>query len=328
MEGMTTAPSNVTQGEVLNGTNGSSLAVPRTEILSGLSSICLLIAFCGLLGNGVVIWFLGFRIPKNKFTVYILNLAVADFLFLTSVWAILIYILCTRLGHRLPVAQDKIVMNVLWFLNELGFNVGIPLLMAVSVERCLCALHPIWFRCRRPKYQSTIVCILLWALSCLVTGLERFICKGVEYPKPGSEPCTTVYLVTSTLFLAVILVMILSSLILFITIQKISVQCQPSRLYIAIIASVVVFLISVVPARLLGLLIYFQVVSSYFFMYFFFFVIFLTSSLNSAANPFIYFLVGSLRRWKFSGSLSVALQRVFNDETNIRTTVGNYRDHT
>ncbi|XP_030047078.1 mas-related G-protein coupled receptor member H-like [Microcaecilia unicolor] len=315
MEGMTTAPSNVTQVEVFNVTDGPRLAVPRTDILLGLSFTCLLIAFCGLLGNSIVIWFLGFRIPKNKFTVYILNLAIADFLFLMTVWAFLVYILYTKFIYQIPNEQNKIIHKFMWILNETGFNAGIYLLMAVSIERCLCALYPFWFRCRRPKYQSTIVCILLWALSFLVVGLEQFICKGVEYPKPGSEPCTTVYLITSTLFMAVVLLMILSSLILIVTIQNISVQCQPSRFYIAIIASVVIFLISVVPERLLGLLIYFQLVPSYSFMYYFFYVIFLSSSFNCAANPFIYFLVGGLRRRKLRGSFSTALQRVFSDET-------------
>ncbi|XP_070420494.1 mas-related G-protein coupled receptor member F-like isoform X2 [Equus przewalskii] len=41
-----------------------------------------LVSLCGLVGNGTVIWLLGFRIKRNPFSVYILNLAGADFAFL------------------------------------------------------------------------------------------------------------------------------------------------------------------------------------------------------------------------------------------------------
>ena len=42
----------------------------------------LLISLCGLVGNGAVLWLLGCRIRRNPITVYVLNLAVADFTFL------------------------------------------------------------------------------------------------------------------------------------------------------------------------------------------------------------------------------------------------------
>ncbi|NWI48494.1 MRGRD protein, partial [Picathartes gymnocephalus] len=47
--------------------------------LIAFASVCVGISLCGLAGNGVVIWFLGFHTKQNPFTVYILNLAVADF---------------------------------------------------------------------------------------------------------------------------------------------------------------------------------------------------------------------------------------------------------
>ncbi|XP_029431477.1 proto-oncogene Mas-like [Rhinatrema bivittatum] len=315
LAGLSTAPSNVTNADGFNVTDAGSIAVPRTEIIFGLSFLTLLIVFCGLLGNGIVIWFLGFRIPKNKFTVYILNLAVADFLFLISVWVLLVYLLFKHFGHPISAADKRNITTAMGLLSDFGFNAGIYLLMAVSFERCLCALYPIWYRCRRPTHQSGMVCALLWALSCLVTGLEQFICNGGEYKEPGSEPCTAVYLFTSTLFLAVIVLMILSSLTLIITIQQVSEQYYSSKLYIAIVASVVVFLVSVVPARLLGLLLYFKVLSSYFLMFYFFLVINFCSSVNCAANPFIYLLVGSLKKWRFGGSFLAVLQRVFKDES-------------
>ncbi|XP_009989831.1 PREDICTED: mas-related G-protein coupled receptor member B2-like, partial [Tauraco erythrolophus] len=41
--------------------------------------VCIGISLCGLVGNGIVMWFLGFHMKQNPFTIYILHLAEADF---------------------------------------------------------------------------------------------------------------------------------------------------------------------------------------------------------------------------------------------------------
>ncbi|NWI98140.1 MRGRD protein, partial [Pitta sordida] len=47
--------------------------------LLAFAGVCLGISIFGLVGNGLVMWFLGFHMKQNPFTVYTLNLAVADF---------------------------------------------------------------------------------------------------------------------------------------------------------------------------------------------------------------------------------------------------------
>ncbi|NWI61907.1 MAS protein, partial [Calyptomena viridis] len=57
--------------------NRSCLNISSTQ--SVFAGVCLGISTCGLVGNGMVMWFLGFHMKRSPFTVYILNLAVADF---------------------------------------------------------------------------------------------------------------------------------------------------------------------------------------------------------------------------------------------------------
>ncbi|XP_009693313.1 PREDICTED: mas-related G-protein coupled receptor member D-like [Cariama cristata] len=95
--------------------------------------------FCGLLGNVVVMRFLGFHMKKSPFTVYVLNLAITDFFL------------------------------ILFFFS-------IYLLTAISVERCLSILFPIWYRCHCPNHLSGIVCGVLWALPGLfITSLSLLV---------------------------------------------------------------------------------------------------------------------------------------------------------
>ncbi|XP_010568197.1 PREDICTED: mas-related G-protein coupled receptor member X1-like [Haliaeetus leucocephalus] len=71
-----------------HGTN-QSVAVEKTEasyaVLKFMESFCLISAVCGMVGNGIVLWYLGFRIRRNHFTVYIVNLAAADFGYLLCI---------------------------------------------------------------------------------------------------------------------------------------------------------------------------------------------------------------------------------------------------
>ncbi|CAM9489652.1 unnamed protein product [Bubo scandiacus] len=47
------------------------------------------------------------------------------------------------------------------------------LLTAMSLERCLSVLFPIWYRCHHPKHLSGITCGVLWALAGLFVSLRR-----------------------------------------------------------------------------------------------------------------------------------------------------------
>ncbi|XP_030046192.1 proto-oncogene Mas [Microcaecilia unicolor] len=313
MEELSTVFPNTTIPERSNGTGVGAYLLPKKETMATLVLLSAFISLFGMVGNGIVIWFLSFKIKRNKCTVYILNLAVADFLYLVSNFVISIVMFCiTQAVYLSQINSDNI--GRLEIVSKFGFNAGIYLLTAISMERCLSVLHPIWYHYHRPKHQSAIVSALLWALSCLVTGLEYFICKGIENAEPGTESCTAVYIFTSTLYLLIILLMVLSSLTLVIRVQRISVYCHSPRLYIAVVISVVVFLISVVPMRLLGLLPYFKVVSKQFLTMYFYLITEVCSSINCAANPFIYFFVASLKQSRCTVSLQEALQRLFRDE--------------
>ncbi|NXD28408.1 MRGRD protein, partial [Spelaeornis formosus] len=116
-------------------------SIPYTLI--AFAGVCLGISLCGLAGNGVVLWFLGFHTKQSPFTVYILNLAVADFslllLFLLLMLAFLtIATFCTSL---FPVIHHfSYLMFALGFLSHVFDLSSLGLLAALSVERCISIL--------------------------------------------------------------------------------------------------------------------------------------------------------------------------------------------
>ncbi|NWI78307.1 MAS protein, partial [Dryoscopus gambensis] len=116
-------------------------SIPYTLI--AFTGVCLGISLCGLVGNGVVMWFLGFHTKQSPFTVYVLNLAVANFsLLLLYFLLMLAYVtseaFCTALFHLAPLYKDfAFAVDVLCCVFDMG---SLGLLAALSVERCVSVL--------------------------------------------------------------------------------------------------------------------------------------------------------------------------------------------
>ncbi|PKU28075.1 proto-oncogene mas-like [Limosa lapponica baueri] len=268
-----------------------------------ISGVFIVVCLCGLVGNMVVVRFLGFQMKKNPFTVYILNLAIADFsLLLFSLVILTLPILsiveCFNWYKYVVSRYILMVVFVFWYLASMY------LLTAMSMERCLSVLFPVWYRCRRPKHLSGIVCGVLWALAGIFASLLLVSCSFRV-----NIHCSQVLNVLSTLnFLIFCLLPLLSNLSLFIRLRCGSHRRHTGKLYVAVLLSVIFMFIFGLPLIILILL---HHLVTYLFILF---IGYLLASLNSSINPVIYFLVGSCRKRHFQGSVKVALRQVFEEK--------------
>ncbi|XP_069089476.1 proto-oncogene Mas-like [Pleurodeles waltl] len=281
-----------------------------TDLAVGIVS--LVVSFIGLLGNGTVFCFLTFWIKRNRFTIYILNLSVADFIFLLCC---VIGVLCLFVVHYEPSLQYddafRLTLNVFF---SFGYNMSLYLLTAISVERCLSVIFPMWYQCRRPKHQSLITCCLLWVLSLVVTSVE-FSCIEEDHVHKGpSSPCENAVFIFMCLlnFLIFTPLMVVSGLTLLIRVQRDSLMRQSSKLYVIVIATVVIFLIFALPMRLVSLLNYQHLEYSDNLAL----LTVLFSTISSSLNPFVYFFVGGQWKWSKRASMQSVLQTAFKDETD------------
>lgn len=279
--------------------------IPDLSLFTVPITLCLatvLICLVGLVGNGITIYLFCFRIRLNQSTVYILNLAVADLLFVLGCCMVSLYFLCLYNRVQTSGQSDTIFSGFGDFLNSFGFNSSLFFLAVLSIERCLSVSFPMWYKCRRPEHLSAILCGIIWIVSILITVLERFLLP--EYR-------SIVYTVISVVFLLVTLAMLGATAVLLIEIQKTSMQRRPMKLYVVVVTAVITFLISLVPATIVRLLFFFAFIPAGRIKILSYIMISLCSAINCTVNPFIYIIVG---RWKKGDPTARALESVFRED--------------
>eukprot|EP00069_Balaena_mysticetus_P000814 bmy_03637T0 len=134
--------------------NRSDQDLPQTFSVATLTLVLLtiIIALEGLAGNAVVLWLLGFHLHRNAFSIYILNLGEADFIFLCChIIGSLEKLITSCHSSSSPI--PSFFTTVLTF----AYLTGLSFLSAISTEHCLSDLCPIWYCCHRPKHLSAIM---------------------------------------------------------------------------------------------------------------------------------------------------------------------------
>ncbi|KAL6070440.1 hypothetical protein STEG23_032316 [Scotinomys teguina] len=271
-----------------------------------LNFLIIIIGLVGLAGNVTCYWFLGFHMRRNAFSVYIFNLAGADFLFL-----------CFNIVHSIHVIISMFhVITISRFfiaLFNFAYLAGMSMLSAMSAERCLSALWPIWYRCRRPRHTSAVMCALLWALSLLLSILQGEACN-IFFNGFAPGWCEKLDSIIFAWLVVLFVVLLGSSLALMLRVFCGTHRIPVTRLCVTIVLTVLVFLLFGLSYGITWFLLdwiknFYKVFpcNAYEMSAF-------LSCVNSCANPIIYFLVGSIRHRRFQcQTLRLFLQRAMQD---------------
>uniref|UniRef100_A0A7N4PQ29 G-protein coupled receptors family 1 profile domain-containing protein n=1 Tax=Sarcophilus harrisii TaxID=9305 RepID=A0A7N4PQ29_SARHA len=285
---------------------GNSEGHSSSGSLNWLNILSLLIAPLGLVGNGAVLWLLGFGIRRNHFSVYILNLAAADALFL-------FFSFLSSILRFFPFFD--LTRKILSFFTSMSYTVGLSLLAAISTERCLSALFPLWYRCRRPKHTSAAVCAVLWALIGTLWLLYFVLWYHFNFN------FFTLITILASWFLLLTCIMCVSSLILLLRVQCRSRRRQPPRLYLLVLLTVLMFLLCDLPWGIWDFMNFYSkldVRPSW--------LCDALACVNSSVNPLIYFLVGRLGN-KRREPLREVLQRALGHEQGLGGGTTNTHTH-
>ncbi|XP_031240179.1 mas-related G-protein coupled receptor member B4-like [Mastomys coucha] len=290
-----------------NSNNTGVKEIYYSENLSYLTKfnfLTIIVAVVGLAGNSVVLWLLAFHIHRNAFSVYVLNLAGADFL-----------LLCNQIVYSLQYVLPLYISNIsfLIFTFMFAFFAGLCMIAAIKVEHCLSVMWPIWYHYQRPRHTAAIVCVLLWTFCLLLSLLVGLGC-GFLFSYFEYDFCNTFLFITTVFTIVLTVFPSVSTLALLVKIIGGSYRFPGFRLYISIALTVVVSIFFGLPLGICTLLLErFEAFQSIFSQNTWEMILFL-SCVNSCANPIIYFLVGSIRHCRFQRqSLKLLLQRAMQD---------------
>ncbi|KAJ8350276.1 hypothetical protein SKAU_G00254060, partial [Synaphobranchus kaupii] len=135
------------------------------EALHVLSVVIYTVAFVlGVLGNGLVIWVTAFKTKRTVNSVWLQNLAMADFVFVLF----------------LPFSIDYVLQHFHWrfgqvmcklnsFVSVTNMYASVLFLTVLSVDRYVSLVHLSWARKTRTVTRAWMVCAAVWSVAVVLS---------------------------------------------------------------------------------------------------------------------------------------------------------------
>ncbi|XP_038632197.1 type-2 angiotensin II receptor-like [Scyliorhinus canicula] len=173
-----------------NGSDQSCNFVPPSQYMSNfIPAVYSIIFILGFIGNSVVIAFLCHRIHlKTDANIYIINLAIADLVFLSTlpIWAVYN---ATGYSWHFGSVMCKICSS----LVSLNLYASVYFITCMSIDRYMAILHPFGSQSKRKLCQVHCVIALVWSLA-LIATFPAIYFQGAHYvEKMGNTVCEMVY---------------------------------------------------------------------------------------------------------------------------------------
>ncbi|XP_042320410.1 proto-oncogene Mas-like [Sceloporus undulatus] len=270
------------------------------------TTFTLLLSLLGFVGNGTVIWLLGFRIKRNHFTTYILNLSIADLGVVTALLAINMYWLVARLSSLQYVDPLKTVFRTFFLVT---YSTSQFLLTVISLDRCASIFLPLWYRFHQPRHLSTIACAVIWIFTFPLFPAHISLYLSFNYCGLWFSQ----FLLNAVVSTPAISI---STVAMLIKVCLISPQHKRGKLLTAMLLALIFFLLFAFPMNVIQYISrYVDLKHPYLYEYGY-----ICASFNSTINPFIYFLVGRERSGQWRQRIQLILEKVFKEEEDSRET--------
>ncbi|XP_050187450.1 C3a anaphylatoxin chemotactic receptor [Myiozetetes cayanensis] len=123
-------------------------------------AIFIIVFIIGIPGNGLVIWVAGLKMKRSVNTVWFLNLAVADIMCCLSLPFFIVHL---ALHEHWPYGWFlcKVIPSVIIFT----MFASVFLLVAISIDRCLLVMKPVWCQNHRTVKFILLICSGIWILA-------------------------------------------------------------------------------------------------------------------------------------------------------------------
>ncbi|XP_039673905.1 G-protein coupled receptor 1 [Perca fluviatilis] len=133
----------------------------QRETMHIISVVIYIISFVlGLIGNGTVIWVTAFKSKKTVNSIWLLNLAMADFVFVLFLPFSIDYIL-----QDFHWDFGKVMCKLNSFVSVMNMYASVLFLTVLSIDRYVSLVHLNWCQRYRTKERAWVVCGCIWVLA-------------------------------------------------------------------------------------------------------------------------------------------------------------------
>ncbi|XP_067220503.1 C3a anaphylatoxin chemotactic receptor-like, partial [Chanodichthys erythropterus] len=253
--------------------------------------ICIFIAtfIVGFIGNGLVIFLTGCRMKTTVNSIWFLNMAIADIIFILSM------MILPFIGY---FSSLRYVISRMVTLNLFA---SIYFLVVISLDRCLCTWMVVWAQNKRTVLRARIICVIVW-VSSISSSIPSFVNVF-----PDEFLVTYIFLVS---FLIPFLIIASSHIAVGVRIKRLRMEKQ-HRSYRVIITIILTFFICCFPyhvcsfceKKMDGEVFLTAIQFSHYLVF-----------LNSCLNPILYVFMCNEYKKKLKQSLLLVLETAFSEE--------------
>ncbi|XP_077312216.1 N-formyl peptide receptor 2-like [Lithobates pipiens] len=283
-----------------------------------LSGIFLL----GIAGNGLVIWFVAFKMKKTVNSVWFLSLAFADFTFSLFLPLIVTYV---ALDFHWPFGSFMCKFHL--FSLYLNLSASVLQLTVISIDRCISVVFPVWCRNHRTVRLAVKVVVAIWIVS-LLLNVSYFTNTHIYDADDKFVYCFVDWLMHEVqimirfivLFVIAFTIIIFCYTVIFLRIRR-NRRVTSTKPFKVIAAVIISFFICWFPYHVFSIM---NSYGSYIWDYNYWFLIeisrrvttFLAYS-NSCINPLLYVFIGQDFKQKFWSAIKSAFERTFIEDGNL-----------
>ncbi|XP_040182806.1 chemokine-like receptor 1 [Rana temporaria] len=291
------------------------IKIINVSYMVGVSGICLL----GITGNGLVIWFVAFKMKKTVNSVWFLSLAFADFTF-----SLFLPLTITHIALDYHWPFGSFMCKLSRFVLYLNLSASVLQLTVISIDRCISVVFPVWCRNHRTVRLAAKVILVLWIVS-LLLNVPYFIHTHTYAANDTRVGCyvdwsmhnTQVIIRFIILFVIPFTIIIFCYTLIFLRIQR-NPRITSTKPFKVIAAVIISFFICWFPYHV------FSIVNLYGMNHdlsLVFYIGYLISCLlaysNSCVNPLLYVFIGQDFKQKFWRAIKSGFERAFTEDPNL-----------
>lgn len=300
---------------------------------------CYCISFIvGIIGNGLVIRISGFKM-KNVGAVWFLNLAIADFIFCLSLpFRVIEWLAVSDFEKNRYIYNLRLFSSILnFFMMTMNSAVSVTFLTAISVDRCVSIMWPLWAKVHRTRRLVRIASVFLWLVPMIAVSFSNLFAFRFRSSFKTVLPLqyisdsygiyeyfdNSIYMtISKTIFMfaiPLIIILICYGLIVYkLHYNKFKRPKAFQRTFRIIIAVVVCFFICWFPFSTWPVLAWFMGISNTLPDFIISHVCLCLISISSCINPILYVLLGHARGANFKKSIKARLENAMSESPEER----------